>query len=112
MPARDLKSFLNDPPTLRNAWLKEPGLEVYVRLTMRRLLGERVETIDIASIQVKKRGCGYFTAFLVRVEKEAIQRKLTIFIENVTDERFGAFFSKRGYCEVSRDPSCFALFLA
>jgi len=107
-----LEAFLDEPPPLRNSWLKEPGLEVHVRLTERLVCGERVETLDIASVSAGRQGSGYFTAFLAKAEKEARERKLTIFIENVISKRFSDFFFKRGYCEVRSDPQCFALFLA
>jgi N-acetylglutamate synthase-like GNAT family acetyltransferase len=91
-----LQEFL-DRPRVRNAWLREPDMKVYVRRGCYRWWeGElHTDTIDIASISVdeEKRGTGVFTEFLGRVEELG----KTIFIENVLDTRFQDFFRERGY---------------
>ena len=105
-----LREFLDNPPVLRNAWLKESGLEVYARLSVRYFRGERVNTLELANITAKKQGKGHFTSFITQAEKLAKAHGLAVFIENVLEERFAAFFSNRGYTKLpNTNPPCFIL---
>lgn len=89
-----LNEFLENP-YLRNAWLREPFMDVYVRRGAHCLGDKHSDTFDIANVSVDdlKRGTGVFTAFLERVEELG----LPVFVENVLDDRFQMFFLKRGY---------------
>lgn len=83
-----------------NEWLKFNGMQVYVRLSSRYINKEsdlRERVLDLASIDVRQRGKGKFTAFLKRAEAEAFRRGLSVFVENVFEERFQRFFEKQGY---------------
>lgn len=81
--------------TLRNAWLYEPGIQVYVRISARMLGGVRVRALDIANVAVDVDGIGTFTAFLGRAE--ALRGFDTVFVENVLNEKLAASLAKRGY---------------
>lgn len=88
----------------RNEWLMGDDMEVYVRLSVPRILGERarkplrlggerIKTLDIANISVYNPGQGHFTEFLAGAEKLFP----AIYIENVYEPRFALFFEDRGY---------------
>ena len=106
--ATNLYTFLESGR--RNAWIREPGLSIYVRHGERwisRTAG-RVECLDISSVSADKLGDGKFTAFLLRAEEEARLRGLAVFVENVLTPRFAAFFRSRGYSEINdTEPLCF-----
>lgn len=89
-----LQEFL-EADRLRNAWLREPRLSVYVRRGIHMIEHEGYRTLDIASIEVDDgfRGQGIFTDFLGRAEAVGVP----VFIENVMDLRFQEFFRNRGY---------------
>lgn len=91
-------------------WLKTKKVEVYVRITQRYLGEGTVESIDIANLEIKKeknRGKGWFTSFLDQVEELAIKSGRCVYIESIQQERFAAFFIRRGY---SRSQTCYNSF--
>lgn len=99
----NLEEFLQTPK-LRNAWLREPHLSVYVRRGTHYINGMLVQTLDVAnaSVDESRRGEGVFTAFLERVE--ALDEN--IYLENVLEHRLQEFYRTRGYLVVaSFDPS-------
>lgn len=80
--------------TKRSAWVREPGLLIYVR---RRLAGDGYV---IANVAATTPGKGALTRFLDRVEPEH-----TLVFENLLNPRLGPYLAKRGYvpdlCELS-----------
>lgn len=77
----------------RNAWIYEPGIEIYVRIS----LPVRGTDYDLASMNAERPGEGALTRFLDRYEG-----KYKFFIENVHEpSRLGEFFLRRGYFEAS-----------
>ena len=90
---RELQEFWNNDPA-RNTWLQSPAMNVYVRKS-NRLYPKKIQTLDIASIEVEleHQDQGMFTTFL----NEAEQMGVPIYIENVFHSDFQRFFEKRGY---------------
>lgn len=88
----DLKTFLAGQQ--RNAWLEEPGIDVYVRRTVR--FGNR--TLDIANLDAHEPGNGAFKAFLARAER--LMDGATIYFENVHNGRLAEHLRGRGYSDV------------
>lgn len=110
----NLSQFLaND--SLRNAWLDEPDMKVYVRRSVRYLTNTPVPCLDVASIEVNEehRGNGVFTAFLDRFEQEAKKLNRCVYVESILEPRLYQYLLTRGYkdvpgtCEMS--PSVFKL---
>jgi hypothetical protein len=82
----------------RKAWIQEGPMWVYMCYPGVRYISateERFNTLEIASIEVLEshRGQGIFTRFLDFCET----LDEVIYIENVTELRFQAFFKARGY---------------
>lgn len=84
-----------------NAWIEIPHGKVYVRLTARpigkvRLLGtpEWISCLDIASVEIDEehRSKGIFKNWLKHAEQLADKRNITIYIENVLNDRLKKFF--------------------
>lgn len=95
-------------PSLRNAWIKESGLEVYLRKSHRtehglltdprgpqryRSQGSALATLEIANVSAKRPGQGCFTTFRCIVE----QLYSRIYVENVLETRFCEYFQRNGY---------------
>ena len=92
---------------LRNAWIKERYISVYVRKSMR-LLGESVTPcLDIANVEVveSKRGVGVFTSFRGRFEKAAKQCGRWAFVECVQNRRLADHLPSVGYYRSPRSSS-------
>jgi len=93
----------------RSQWVSEPGLEVYVRRGSRLLPNQAEDpftlrreslasTLDIASVNALKPGEGSWKALAARLPDIAKELKVdAIFVENVLDERFQAWFEKAGW---------------
>ena len=103
---------------LRNFWLRKPGtpIRVYVRRGIRLLDGQRLNVLDLASIQVDsgKEGKGVFTRWLPGAISAARSGGVQgVFIENVMSKRFAAFFDRNGFVRLPRSYSeaapCFYL---
>ena len=86
-------------PKIRNCWVHERDLSVYVRRSMRFIGKEAVKCLDIASVEVneKRRGCGIFKEFLARFEVEAKNLNRAVFVESILEPRLLQFLFKRGY---------------
>ena len=87
-----------------NKWFSDKEMEIYVRrghhLNQNK---ELVETLDLATIEVKEklRGNGIFTRFLNELEKWFHGN---IYVENVLTEQFADFFRRRtGYIDLTND---------
>lgn len=84
------------------AWLSDANIDVYIRVGKHVLDGALTSTIDIGNLAVNKhrRGAGHFTAFLGHLETLCNTKKRVLYMENVMDPRFQAFFEKRGYVRI------------
>ena len=83
-------------------WLKTAKVEVYVRITQRYDGGYKLESIDIANINITNatdRGQGWFKKFITQVEDTATKSGRSVYVENVSNERLAHFLINRGYTE-------------
>lgn len=102
MKPPNLQAFLADE-RIRNIWIVEKHISVYVRRGVHYINEELKKCFDIANIEVDEdyQGKGIFTKFLGRVEQAAKERNLVVYIENILEPRLVGFFERRGY---ARDP--------
>lgn len=76
-------------PRLRNAWVRESGLSIYVR----RPTGFSHDAdFELASMEADIPGNGALTSFLEKNENSA-----SFYIENILNDRLVPFLEKRGY---------------
>jgi len=103
----NLDQFVSDK-NLRNMWIQERDIDVYVRKSIRMLDRSTTATpcLDIGSVEVHedRRGQGVFKAFLDRFEKEAKKLNRAVYIESIMEARLVKFLKSRGYAFV-RDSS-------
>jgi hypothetical protein len=118
----DLTRFF-DLPNLKNTWVTEPGIDMYVRKSVHCF--ERIivnegnirkdvprRTLDLANLNAHKPGSGTLTQLLPRIERLASELDLWVRVETVNNERFKQFWRRRGYTETQTDEneaagSCF-----
>lgn len=96
-------------PKIRNTWIRERDINVYVRRSNRIIDGNLVSCLDIASVEVneKRRGQGMFKSFLNRVEKAAASMDREVFVESILEPRLLQFLLKRDYTLVPNSiPPC------
>lgn len=88
-----------DSPKVKNCWVYERDLAVYVRRSIRFIKNDAVPCLDLASVEVieEHRGMGIFTGFFQRFEEAAKKMNRAVFVESVLTPRFRDFFLKRGY---------------
>lgn len=94
----NLKEFIESD--IKNIWIEEPNIRVYVRRSLRCLTGNTLEKcLDIASVEVdeNKQRQGIFTKFLVEFEQSAKKLNRYVFIESILHEKLLEFLVKRGY---------------
>lgn len=83
------EAFIASDPRLRNAWVCEPGLSIYVR----RPTGfSHNADFELASMEADAPGGGSLTSFLDRNETS-----YSFYVENILNERLISFFTRRGY---------------
>lgn len=91
-------------------WLHDSKFNGYFRITHRYIFSaqgnNKINSIDVASIESKYPGKGNFTELLNDIEDLAKEFGVSVFIESILRKRFKNFFLKRGYTELSSDPSC------
>lgn len=85
----NLKQFLSS--SLRNQWIREPGIDLYVRRSIRMGID-----IDLASLSADKLGNGAFTSFLDKYEPYHV-----FYVECIHNPRLVPYLAKRGYTLVS-----------
>lgn len=86
----DFQGFIESK--MGNAWIQEPGLKLYVRVS----LPSRGTDYDLATMIATPRGKGTLTRFL-----DTWEPTYSFYIENVLHpERLGKYFLSRGYREV------------
>ena len=93
----DLKQFLTSP--LRNVWISEPYIRVYVRKSIRLIDNIQRDCLDIGSVEVEphKRNKGVFSKFLLKFEKTAKQLNRVVYVENVLNPRLEEMLERREY---------------
>lgn len=84
---------------LRNTWVYERDIAIYVRRSTRYINNDFVPCLDIGSVGVtdKKQGRGIFTKFLSRFENGARKMKRAVFIESILNPQFYDFLKRKGY---------------
>ncbi len=92
---------------IRNLWIHEHSIDVYVRKSIRLLDTESTTTtpcLDIGSVEVDedRRGIGIFTGFLNRFEKAASKLNRAVYIESILNPSLQRFIERRGYQLVPR----------
>lgn len=95
-----LEEFLASP--VRNTWIEEPGINVYVRRS--------IERFDVANIIIapELRRQGVFKVWLAKVERLAPAK--CVLIENVHNEVLMPFLERMGYVP-HHWPHCWVKFL-
>lgn len=96
-------------PKIRNTWIYERDIEVYVRRSNRVIDGNLVSCLDIASVEVRenRRGQGLFKAFLHRFEVEAAKMNRRVFVESILEPRLLQFLLKQNYILIPNSiPPC------
>jgi hypothetical protein len=79
--------------SLHNAWIREPGLQLYVRRAP-----SRPDLIDLATMDATVPGKGALTRFL-----DAYEPSYRFHIENVLNERLVSYLQRRGYVVINRE---------
>jgi GNAT superfamily N-acetyltransferase len=84
---------------LRNTWIEEHSIKVYVRKSIRYINDAPFRFLDLASVEVEEdhRGCGIFTEFLNRFEREAKGVERGVYVESILNKRLIGFLKDRGY---------------
>lgn len=72
---------------LRNDWIKEPGISIYIRRAIR-----KDADYDLANMQSTDPGKGSLTRFL-----DTYEPHYKFYIENIFNERLIPYFLRRGY---------------
>ena len=81
--------FLKD--IWRNAWVREPGIELYVRKSIRKGVD-----IDLANMNADVLGQGALTRFLDKYEPHHV-----FCVENIHNPRLPAYLERRGYLQLA-----------
>ena len=78
-----------------NSWMEGTGYSISMRISQRCLEGDiREKCFDLSNITIYDSGKGHFTALLEYLEENC---HYTLYVENVLEQRFQNFFTKRGY---------------
>jgi len=72
---------------LRNQWLREPGLDLYVRRSVRKGID-----FDLANLNADEPGQGALTRFLDRYDAQHV-----FYVECIHNPRLAAYLARRGY---------------
>ncbi len=98
-----------DSPKIRNIWIRERDIDVYVRRSNRLIEGNLILCLDIASVEVNenRQGQGIFKAFLYQFEKEAAKMRRAVYVENILEPRLLDFLIRKGYILIPKSiPPC------
>ena len=98
-PEALIEAFIESPQ--RGEWLCFYTPEACLRCYMRKanhICGWTVHrTLDIANVNAYPQGTGAFTLLLKAVERIAAERRYTVFVETILEERLIGFLHRRGY---------------
>ena len=78
---------------LRNQWICLDELKIYVRQSKRYHNETTIDCLDLATIEVHKRGTGLFTMLLDAV----LERYENVFVESILEKRFYDFILSKGF---------------
>lgn len=81
-----------------NHWIKWNGIAAYLRRSSRYIDGQRVNTFEIATVEVVRksgRGKGLFKSFVAHIEKNCKEEYL--YVECVIRHRFQMYFESNGW---------------
>jgi len=107
----DLEENMNEPrmnfdtfiqsEKVRNAWIYERDIAVYIRRSQRFINDKAIFCLDIGSVEVVEnhRGIGIFTSFLNRFEEAAMKLNRAVFVESILNARLVSFLARRGYAK-------------
>jgi hypothetical protein len=103
----NLDGFLSNE-SIRNAWVSERSIRIYIRRSMRYVGEQMVPCLDVGSVEVmeKDRGTKVFTSFLGRFEVAAKQLKRGVYVESILEKRLLDFLLRRGYTNLTPDSIC------
>lgn len=93
---------MNIPAGLRNGWLRQGPLEVYVRIRERVLDGQRRSVFEVANVQVseKRRRQGIFTSWFNGLHLELARRPdlpKVLFVEGICNDWLKKRLEKQGF---------------
>jgi len=90
-----------------NSWVRASGFTgFYARVTQRVIENKMCwPVLDIANIEVARKGKGTFTNLILRLRKD--YPALTIYVECVMTEKFCQHLRKMGFKEVPGTPNSF-----
>jgi len=84
------------------AWVRAPGLSIYVRRAASRIRGINIRgpgvDFELASMDATKPGNGALTKFLDKYEPQ-----FGFFVQSIINERLQAYLARRGYTVVSHE---------
>jgi hypothetical protein len=85
------EEFVNAPQTVRSAWVREPGIELYFRKPNR---FSHTADFDLPNMQADRPGHGALRTFLDRYGG------YTFLVQGIFDEWLVEVFARRGYRKV------------
>ena len=93
-----LDEFL-DNPLLRNEWIAEKNIRVYIRRSVRYINEKMTPALDVGSVEVDegKRGQKVFTEFLRSFEAAAKCAGRIVYVESILEPRLVPFLARMGY---------------
>lgn len=100
-----LANFIENSDKVRNLWLQDELMAVYVRRSRRFIDGSLRTGLDIANIEVYDRGKGTFTRFLRHAV--CINPWEYTFAESLQEPRLVSFFLRNGWVPVDDGNSFF-----
>lgn len=83
-----IEEMINSPSRIKNAYVSEGHISIYVRITKRYVNGSYCDTIDIANVVVNEdfHGRGIFKKNLRAVEHLAKKYDRIVYVESVLSE--------------------------
>lgn len=100
-----LETFVASPAL--NGWVNYNNLNIYLRFSVRLILGKRTRVIDLASVGVtapKYEGKGHFSTMLKELEQLCVDYKFEgIFVENVMSARMVGILHSKDYIIIPYD---------
>jgi hypothetical protein len=108
----NIDDFLKSP--IRNAWLElEEPASLYLRKANRVIAGEKVKTLDLATVEVQEehQGKGVFKGLLKSLEKKVVSGDFDgLYVENILEPRLSSYLKSKGYALVGGDEIAPCLF--
>jgi len=106
-----IQRFIKGPTRRSNRWFNSQHLNVYLRHGMHCIGGlAYINCVDLASVETTPHSAKHFTRFIAALESflDRNASDKVLFVENVLNPRFQAFFRKRpNYKEYKLPETCF-----